>query len=318
MTRKIKAPRSHRKPKKRFFDLPAELRNHVYEDVFEELVSPPKHPWDPRPLHSRFAQYVSLLSASHQVRAEAGPLFVGDYGHRIVFYFDNTTELLVFRERWKPDHPVIGNARFSLHTECDYDQEYHIWPFRQWMEAPWRQQPGYDRAWDLRLGLYSIESRACNNYWKPEKHGFQRALGNHSQCSGTQDCKMFEVLKWPTFKNDCQLTTYQYEDIRRRATPKKLVGRSEQMKVLVFEGMIADLEVKYCEREAADSTWLHTRGEKCEYSWCHVYQRPSYRLSVKATFAGGKLRRIGMMRKIGSRKVTTLMREIRTGQKVGR
>ena len=70
------------------FDLPRELRDIIYCEIFENIVAPVKHPYDPLPPTSRFQAHNSLLRTCRQMCEEAQDLFSKLYAHRVVIYCD--------------------------------------------------------------------------------------------------------------------------------------------------------------------------------------------------------------------------------------
>ncbi|KAK4548430.1 hypothetical protein LTR36_009340 [Oleoguttula mirabilis] len=177
---------------KTFFDLPAEIRNHIYEDFLEELVATPKHPWDPQPSNSRFEQYVQLLLANQQVRSEAQSLFSKDYSHRVVFYCENVPELLKLHDWWdqwvyEGPHPIAVVAWFNIRMQRDVDDKKHEREL-QWLTLElWQKQPGFIAEWRRAPGYFNTQGTLLNRHWKPEEHGFDCFDGDHSR--GTVDSR---------------------------------------------------------------------------------------------------------------------------------
>ena len=71
---------------KTFLSVPVELRSLVYQDVLDNIMQPPLHPWDelrtPR-------DYLSLLLVNHEISGEVSDLFRKLYANKLVLYFDN-------------------------------------------------------------------------------------------------------------------------------------------------------------------------------------------------------------------------------------
>ena len=138
-----KGTASSEKHRTTFFDLPPELRNHVYEFYFNDLLASPKHLFDELPLNTRFDQYVDLLRTSRQVHQEAESLFLSDYAHRIVFYFINATELVASAKYIKrnraPSYRVPQGARFFLRQSGDIDEYNHERYLKDATEALFRE-----------------------------------------------------------------------------------------------------------------------------------------------------------------------------------
>ncbi|KAK5681212.1 hypothetical protein LTS10_006974 [Elasticomyces elasticus] len=193
------------------FDLPGELRNVVYGYALDDLVATPRHPYDKLPWNSRFEDYISLLQTSKQVKEEVESLFLHGYLDRVTFYFTNAVELVEFARDLTCNRWPLDGARFYLFQDIVVNKYSHEYELKQITETLWKQQPGYDTAWNYPPGeyLYELDDiSGRNGQWKPEEHGFQYLPGSHDACDTPSSCKLYKVLNWPTLTNGCKLAAY--------------------------------------------------------------------------------------------------------------
>lgn len=95
-------------------DLPIKLRTHIYEYFLDDLLHPPWHPHDLMPDNAQWQGYLNLLRACRQVDLDCGDLFKKQYSNKPTFYFEYAMDLIDFKEKILPKHPILANAKFQV------------------------------------------------------------------------------------------------------------------------------------------------------------------------------------------------------------
>ena len=193
------------------FDLPVELRSLIYQDILDDIVRPPLHPWDDLPTPQ---MYLSLLLVNREMNAEVKDLFQKLYMNSFTLYFDN-----IFRSHWICQNlqrwPVLQNARF-WHRALLEDTEDDGDDMTDGALMLIDRQSGWREEWNEHPGWFKTEStlwRHSNGVkeWDPEADGFKRTTISHSHCS-TQSthCVPFRKLVFPAMENGCRVTAYRW------------------------------------------------------------------------------------------------------------
>lgn len=117
-------------PAPAFLKLPLELREMVYETLFDEILLPPEdlHPTDPVPTFGRLTGYLSVVLTNRQLCAEAKAVFDRKYAKSMTFYFDNIPELEAMYEMYARNASP-PEARFCLQYGWDnevYNEESEV------------------------------------------------------------------------------------------------------------------------------------------------------------------------------------------------
>jgi hypothetical protein len=202
---------THSEPGTTLFNLPIELRSLIYQDVLDDIIRPPLHPWDELPTPG---MYLSLLLVNREINAEVKDLFRKLYMDRFTLYFDNLLRIHWIcqnLQRW----PVLHNARFwsrALLEDTDDDGDALTEGALMLID----RQSGWKEEWDAHPGWFKTESMDWRHpdglrHWNPEAHGFRRTTVSHSHCS-TQSihCVPFRKLEFPAMENGRQVTAYRW------------------------------------------------------------------------------------------------------------
>ena len=194
------------------FSLPVELRSLIYQDVLDDIIRPPLHPWDELPTPE---MYLSLLLVNREINAEVSDLFEKLYVDKLVLYFDNLLRIHWIcqnMQRW----PVLHSTRFWSRAMLD-DTEDDGDAKTDGALMLIDRQPGWKDEWDAHPGWFQTESVNWGgggdgmSEWKPESHGFKRWTVSHSHCgSKSTHCVPFKKLEFPFMGNDCRVTTYRW------------------------------------------------------------------------------------------------------------
>jgi hypothetical protein len=108
-----------------FLDIPAEIRNHIYRQLYDDLdydywISPAGllgFQTD-----KRYAKYVQLFLVSRQVRREASSIFFGEYFPHQTLYFQSVPALKLFMQNIGFGHPNF-TGELWLKTGGQWDKE---------------------------------------------------------------------------------------------------------------------------------------------------------------------------------------------------
>jgi hypothetical protein len=238
--------------------LPTELREEIYVYFFEDLVSPPWHPWDHLPSNARFRDYLSLILSNREVYHHCTELFRKRYANRTTFNFETASGIFNFREQAWCRFPQLSEARFALKM-LNVDENDDRYPEKDAIDMIIDQQPGFQEYWLSEPGYFVTRPKprdpsrlprgsAGYNYylanpeWDYKSSGFDRREGDHSACPpASSDCKHFVRLEFPKFDNSCQLITYSWGEspYQRHAWEK---GPREPA-CMVLEGRLADINL---------------------------------------------------------------------------
>jgi hypothetical protein len=87
-----------------------ELKSLIYQEIFEDIIAPPLHPWDDLP---KPKDYLSLLLANREISTEASDVFRKLYTQKLVLYFD---DILDIHWIWKniEQWPILRDAIFEF------------------------------------------------------------------------------------------------------------------------------------------------------------------------------------------------------------
>ena len=166
--------------------LPGELRNLIYNLIFESLSRPPHHPWDKwRTCHT----YLALFLTCRQINAEAASLLWKSYAHCIRLHFDSVQELFGFAQDKITRYPRLQNARFSLSALKGDPTAKHV---RRLVAA----QPGFN-------SMSPIVPSYAGHYPTP---GYWEA--NHFKCSKMSECIQYSRSEPQISEDGCRFTSY--------------------------------------------------------------------------------------------------------------
>ncbi|KAK5121963.1 hypothetical protein LTR85_004535 [Meristemomyces frigidus] len=232
-------------------DLPAELRIHIYGDLFADLVALPQHPYDDDyPLNNRFEDYCNLLLTCRQVCQEAKPLFRKQYAHHMVFYYEESSALVELVKYW-PDEALLRNARFVLRARACNEGEDPRFEVNESCVMLIDEQGMHDERYDEwieRPGQWTTDDRGLR-----ETDGFERSQIDHRSCLSSTECLVCTKLVWPRFaRNNCTLTCYNW-------SPMGCVYPEASM---VLEGKLSDLRISGCNARLARARLVEYKGEQ--------------------------------------------------------
>ncbi|KAK5713699.1 hypothetical protein LTR17_017542 [Elasticomyces elasticus] len=231
-----------------FLGLPAEIRNSVYEYVFEDMVAPPDRPFGVLPSNKRCRIYLDFLRTNHQISSEAKSLFLHDYAARLTLYYANAVELVMDMDKMRSTnghlfpHKVLGKARFVIaqhRTPLGGSRTDHTRGLREHTERLISSQPGFNSLWLNMPGFFGLGDGVKLSYG-PRGSEFLRSAGKHDQCEMSDGCPTYAQLRWPVCKNGCQVTLYRWEtsDPSPEAGPK--------VSCVVLEGCLGYVNISRC------------------------------------------------------------------------
>ncbi|KAK5741647.1 hypothetical protein LTR17_003853 [Elasticomyces elasticus] len=191
------------------FDLPAELRNAIYECFFDDLVAKPKAPFGQLPDNARFEQYTNLVRTSRQIRKEVRSLFMQDYADKVTYYFTNGLDLVNFVSKTRNfERSILRNASFLLCQYHDVDMDIYDDDVKTCTESLIEIQPGFQALWNvLPVETFYLPkmSKALLEGDHAKANGFEYSTDN-TNCAGLGRCTPERSLEWPTLAGGCQLT----------------------------------------------------------------------------------------------------------------
>ncbi|KAK3640383.1 hypothetical protein LTR22_017040 [Elasticomyces elasticus] len=191
------------------FDLPAELRNSIYECFFDDLVATPKAPFAQLPDNARFGQYTNLERTTRQIHKEVRSLFMHDYADKVTYYFTNGLDLVNFVSKTRNfEHSILRNASFLLCQYHDVDMDIYDDDVKTCTESLLEIQPGFQALWNvLAVETFYLPkmSKALLEGDHAKANGFEYSTDN-TNCAGLGRCSPERCLEWPTLAGGCQLT----------------------------------------------------------------------------------------------------------------
>ncbi|KAK5681309.1 hypothetical protein LTS10_007071 [Elasticomyces elasticus] len=246
-----------------FLGLPAEIRNSVYEYVFEDMVAPPNHPFGVLPSNRRCRMYLDLLRTNHQINSEAKSIFLHDYAARLTFYYANAVELVMDMDKMRTTnghlfpHKVLGKARFLIaqhRTLPCGSRTDHTRGLREHTERLISTQPGFNSLWFNMPGYFSLGYgvKLSNG---PRGSEFLRSAGKHDQCEMSDGCPTYAQLMWPVFNNGCQVTSYQWE------TSSPSLEAGPQLSCVVLEGSLGYVNILRHNRKTGAEALAHATSQ---------------------------------------------------------
>ncbi|KAK5735101.1 hypothetical protein LTR17_008437 [Elasticomyces elasticus] len=213
-TQRVRPRPNHEEQKSKtlsIFDLPAELRNAIYECFFDDLVATPKAPFAQLPDNARFGQYTNLVRTSRQIHKEARSLFMQDYADKVTYYFTTGLDLVNFVSRTRNfEHGILRNASFLLCQYHDVDMDTYDDDVKTCTESLIRIQPGFQALWNvLPVSTFYLSkmSKTLLEGDHAKANGFEHSTDN-THCAGSGRCNPERSLEWPTLAGGCQLTYY--------------------------------------------------------------------------------------------------------------
>ncbi|KAK4957359.1 hypothetical protein LTR10_005321 [Elasticomyces elasticus] len=247
---RMKVQKSDERQPRGFLGLPAEIRNSVYEYVFEDMVAPPEHLFGVLPSNKRCRMYLDLLRTSRRVNAEAKSLFLHDYAARLTFYYTNAVELVMDIDKMRSTnghlfpHKVLGKVRFVIaqhRTPPGGSHNDHTHGLREHTERLISCQPGFNSLWFNMPGFFGLGGNGVELRHGPRGSGFQHSAGKHD--------------RWPVFSNGCQVTLYRWETSSRdpEAGPK--------VSCVVLEGCLGYVNILRHNRQTGAEALAHATSQ---------------------------------------------------------
>ncbi|KAK5716843.1 hypothetical protein LTR17_016294 [Elasticomyces elasticus] len=243
-----------------FLGLPAEIRNSVYEYVFEDMVAPPDHPFGVLPSNKRCRMYLDLLRTNRQVNAEAKSLFLHDYAARLTFYYTNAVELVMDMDKMRSanghlfPHKVLGKARFVIaqhRTPPGGSRTDHTRGLREHTERLISCQPGFNSLWFNIPGFFGLGRNGVTLPHGPRGFEFLGSAGKHDRCEMSDASPTHAQLRWPVFNSGCQVTSYRCESLE--AGPK--------LSCVVLEGSLGYVNILRHNRKTGAEALAHATNQ---------------------------------------------------------
>ncbi|KAK3637867.1 hypothetical protein LTR56_013470 [Elasticomyces elasticus] len=254
-----------------FLGLPAEIRNSVYEYVFEDMVAPPDHPFGVLPSNKRCRMYLDLLRTNHQINAEAKSLFLHDYAARLTFYYTNAVELVMDMDKLRSanghlfPHKVLGKARFVIaqhRTPPGGSRTDHTRGLREHTERLISCQPGFNSLWFNMPGFFGLGRNGVTLPHGPRGFEFLRSAGKHDRCEKSDECPTYAQLRWPVFNNGCQVTSYRCE------TSSPSLEAGPKLSCVVLEGSLGYVNILRHNRKTGAEALAHATNQTSSPETC--------------------------------------------------
>ncbi|KAK5723689.1 hypothetical protein LTR15_005388 [Elasticomyces elasticus] len=270
-TQRVRPRPNHEEQKSKtlsMFDLPAELRNAIYECFFDDLVAKPKAPFAQLPDNARFGQYANLMRTSRQIRKEARSLFMQDCADKVTYYFTNGLNLVNFVSRTRNfEHGILRNASFLLCQYHDLDMDIYDDDVKTCTESLIEIQPGFQALWNvLPVGTFYLlrMSKALLEGDHAKANGFEY-FTDDTYCAGPGRCTPKRSLEWPTLAGGCQLTYHSWYVVPN--SPKTL--HPVELSCVTLEGRLACLSTRPFDLDEANQAAAHAADEPCDVEPCH-------------------------------------------------
>ncbi|KAK3637995.1 hypothetical protein LTR56_013395 [Elasticomyces elasticus] len=261
---RMKVQKSDERQPTGFLGLPAEIRNSVYEYVFEDMVAPPDHPFGVLPSNKRCRMYMDLLRTNHQISSEAKSLFLHDYAARLTFYYANAVELVMDMDKMRSTnghlfpHKVLRKALFVIaqhRTLPGGSRIDHTRGLREHTERLISCQPGFNSLWFNMPGFFGLGGDGVELSHGPRGSEFQRSAVKHDQCEKSDGCPTYAQLRWPMFNNGCQVMLYRWE------TSNPSLEAGPKVSCVVLEGCLGYVNISRYNRKTGAEALAHATSQ---------------------------------------------------------
>ncbi|KAK5682715.1 hypothetical protein LTS10_005845 [Elasticomyces elasticus] len=272
-TQRVQPGLNHEKQKSKtlsIFDLPAELRNAIYECFFDDLVATPKVPFAQLPGNARFGQYTSLLRTNRQMCKEARSLFMQDYADKVTYYFTTGLDLVNFVSKTQNfEHGILRNASFLLCQQNDINRETYDFIVENSTESSIRIQPGFTMLWNaLPVETFDLPKMTLLQGGHTTANGFVYST-DHTSCADSGRNTPERSLELPTLAAGCRLMYHSWYAVPKHPSTYQVRGQSAELSCVTLKGRLARLSIKKFELDEANQAAAHAAGETCDVEPCH-------------------------------------------------